>query len=157
MGKNNKIGYIVIGLLLIVAFVLSVIANNYVSDDIELTTTAVKTTKETTQAEDDTTTSQTTTVTVDINEDELVIFHNGSGSMCIEALDFFDDEGFEYTEHLTSDENFAEKLQQYKQPFDGESEGVSTSFGYYPMIFIKGRAFSGFDESTKAKIMALIQ
>jgi glutaredoxin len=75
--------------------------------------------------------------------------------MCKEAVDFFEENGIEYTEYLTSDEIFNEKLEEYKSEYGDESEGVSTSYRYYPMIFYKDKAFSGFNDSIKETILSL--
>jgi hypothetical protein len=84
--------------------------------------------------------------------DKLVIFHNGSGPMCVEAVEFFEAEGIEYTEYLTTDENFTDKLNEYRQRYEG-SRGVSSSFGYYPIIFVGDSAFSGFNDEVKKGII----
>jgi hypothetical protein len=67
--------------------------------------------------------------------------------MCLEAIDFFEENDMEYIEYLTTDEDFQDKLNLYMEEYDNQSEGISTSFGYYPMIFFKDKAFSGFNES----------
>jgi glutaredoxin len=84
---------------------------------------------------------------------ELVIFHNGTGPMCVEAIDFFQEKDIKYTEYLTTDENFDVKLSEYKSQFGGESEGVSTTFGYYPVIFINSKAYSGFNKDVEDEIL----
>jgi hypothetical protein len=86
-------------------------------------------------------------VDININTEELVIFHNGTGPMCLEALQFLDDYGIEYSEVLTTDENFSEMLDKYKQVYGNESYGVSTSYEYYPIIFYKEKAYSGFNDT----------
>jgi hypothetical protein len=80
-----------------------------------------------------------------IENSKLIIFHNGAGPMCLEALQFFEQNNIEYIEYLTTDEDFNDKLELYVEEYNNVSEGVSTSFGYYPMIFFKDRAFSGFN------------
>jgi hypothetical protein len=90
-----------------------------------------------------------------IEDNNLVIFHNNRGSMCLEALQFFEDNNIEYTQYLDTDEDFLEQLSVYKDEYGSESEGVSTSYGFYPMIFYKGRAFSGFNESVGSTILDL--
>jgi hypothetical protein len=90
-----------------------------------------------------------------VEENELVMFHNGSGSMCIDAIEFFEENDMEYIEYLTTDSNFEEKLSEYKEEYGDTSEGVSTSYGYYPMIFYKGRAFSGFNDEIGNQIKSL--
>lgn len=86
---------------------------------------------------------------------KVVMFHNGTGPMCIEALDYFDSIGQPVEEHLTTDSDFKEGLDEAKEEFE-KSEGLSDSFGYYPMIFVGGRAFSGFDEDVKAEISGVL-
>jgi hypothetical protein len=83
--------------------------------------------------------------------DGIVIFHNGVGPMCLEALEFFKENGYEYIEYKTEDEVFLEKFLEYKSGFSS-SEGVSESFGYYPIIFVKDRAFSGFNKDIGIEI-----
>ncbi|MBN1915472.1 hypothetical protein JW796_00555 [Candidatus Dojkabacteria bacterium] len=85
---------------------------------------------------------------------KLVVFHNGAGPMCLEALEFFDQNGIVYEEHLTYDEDFSEELAIYRSSTD-ISEGVSTTYGYYPYIFVGGKAFSGFNDWIGKEIMRL--
>jgi len=89
-------------------------------------------------------------------EEAVVMFHNGVGSMCLDAIDFFEENNIEYTEYLTTDSNFNTLLNEYRDTSNGVSEGVSTSFGYYPMIFIGDRAFSGFSEEIGEEILERI-
>ena len=94
-----------------------------------------------------------------INEqqtEEVVIFSNGTGSMCIEAEEYFKQKGIEYTLYLTSDPNFNTTLEEYKLKYGNSSEGVSTSFGYYPFIFVQDKAYSGFNETIGESIMELL-
>jgi len=53
---------------------------------------------------------------------------------------------------LTSDPDFSQRLAAKEEKFT-QSEGVSDSFGFYPIIFIKNRAFSGFNEQIKNEIL----
>jgi len=87
---------------------------------------------------------------------EIVIFHNGTGTMCMEALSFLRTQGYEYTEYLNTDEDFSIKINEYKADFE-KSEGVSETFSYYPIIFIKGRAFSGFNQTVQESIENLMK
>jgi hypothetical protein len=100
-------------------------------------------------------TSETESQSTDIEDDQPVMFHNGTGSMCLEAIDFFEENEIEYTEYLNSEEDFRENLNRYKEAYDDVSEGVSTEFGYYPMIFYKGRAFSGLNDDIAETILTL--
>ena len=90
-----------------------------------------------------------------IYSDELVVFHNGTGPMCLEALEFFSENDIEYIEYLTTDSNFSERLSEYRSEYGDVSEGVSTSFGYYPIIFYKDRAFSGFNDDIREVILRM--
>jgi hypothetical protein len=85
----------------------------------------------------------------------IIIFHNGVGTMCLEALDFFKENGYEYVEYKTEDEVFTEKFLEYRSNFTS-SEGVSQNFGYYPIIFVKDRAFSGFNRDIGIEIDGII-
>ena len=92
----------------------------------------------------------------EVGTKELVIFHNGTGSKCIEALAFFDSMDYEYTQYLNTDPEYSSKLREYKQGFN-VSEGESTSFGYYPIIFVEDRAFSGFSEDIEDIIKNIME
>ena len=84
---------------------------------------------------------------------EVVMFHNDTGPMCIEAKEFFEENGIQFEEHLTTDSDFSELLFEYKAKFNGQSEGESSSFGYYPMIFLENKAFSGYNDSVGEQIL----
>ncbi len=90
------------------------------------------------------------------NEEEIIVFHNGKGSMCLEALDFFEEKGYKFTEYLDTESGFREKLQSYTSDYE-KSEGVSDSFGYYPIIFVEGRAFSGFSQQIGDEIDKILE
>ena len=86
------------------------------------------------------------------NVNKIMIFHNGSGPMCLEALDFLETIDYPKEQFINTQDNFSNELSflisQFKQ-----SEGISNSFGYYPIIFINDRAFSGFNDSVKNAIL----
>lgn len=88
-----------------------------------------------------------------IDENELVIFHNGVGAMCIEALAFFQEQKITYTEYLTSDPDFTDTLKTYQQKYP-TSLGVSENYAYFPIIFYQDKAYSGFNEEIKNTILA---
>jgi len=83
---------------------------------------------------------------------KIIMFHNGKGPMCLEAVDFLDDLDYSVEQLLDNEEGFQQKLDDIKGSFS-ESEGVSTSFGYFPIIFIKDKAYSGFNDEIKNKIL----
>ena len=88
-------------------------------------------------------------------ETEVTIFHNGQGPMCLELLAFLSDNNIDYEEHLNTDIDFVSQLNAHKVT-NPTSEGVSESYGYYPIIFINGRAFSGFDESIEEELREIL-
>ncbi len=93
-------------------------------------------------------------------ENVLRIFHNGTGPMCIEALDWLVEMQAErpdlvVEQHLTTDLNSLLLLGQLKAEY-GQSQGVSTTFGYLPLIFFRGQAFSGFNDDVKQSLAGLI-
>ncbi len=85
-------------------------------------------------------------------KDKIVVFHNGKGEMCLEFLDFIETINYTIKQHLTTDSDFYPLLENYKKDFNS-SDGYSDSFGYFPIIFINNKAYSGFDESTKQLIL----
>lgn len=91
--------------------------------------------------------------TATTQESELIIFHNGKGPMCVEAIGFLEENDIKYTEYLTTDEEFQGQLSEYQEKFEGVSKGVSASFGYYPIIFINDNAYSGFNENIESQIL----
>jgi len=93
-------------------------------------------------------------------EDTLVIFHNGTGPMCLEALAWLAAEQTEHPdlvvqEYLTTNVANLAILADLKSQY-GQSQGVSTTFGYYPIIFFSGQAFSGFDDEVEQAQGAII-
>jgi hypothetical protein len=99
--------------------------------------------------------------TTDATTETLLIFHNNTGPMCMVALAWLEDAQEQYPtlvveEHLTTDADEADLLDRLADPYPA-SEGVSTSFQYLPIIFFKGRAFSGFDDEVQATLEALLQ
>jgi len=90
-----------------------------------------------------------------ITQEKVTMFHNGQGPMCLDALAFFDSLNYPIEQYLNTDSDFSAKLNQFKSGFS-KSEGLSDSFGYYPIIFVKDRAFSGFNETIKKQITELI-
>jgi hypothetical protein len=88
----------------------------------------------------------------EVTQNKIMMFHNGKGSMCLEALDFLSTIDYPVEEYLDSEAGFYDQLSELRAKFS-QSEGVSESFGYYPMIFVKNRAFSGFNEEIKSEIL----
>lgn len=84
----------------------------------------------------------------------IVIFHNGTGPMCLDLLAFLKENNIDYEEHLNTDTDFVSQLNSYKK---GNSEGVSDSYGYYPIIFIGDKAFSGFNEEIEGSIRRILE
>jgi hypothetical protein len=94
-----------------------------------------------------------------VEERTLLIFHNGSGPMCLSALDWLDGIEPQYPalvveEHLTYEAGERETLVALEQEYQ-TSQGVSTSFGYLPIMFFEGQAFSGFNDEIAADLEEL--
>ena len=70
--------------------------------------------------------------------------------MWIEAVDFLKTINYPSEQVLTTEPDFSQRLAAGKEKFT-QSEGVSGSFGFYPIIFIKNRVFSGFNEQIKSE------
>jgi len=87
-------------------------------------------------------------------ENRLVIFHNGSGTMCLDLLHFLKENNIEFEEHKTTDTDFISQLNSYKK---GKSEGVSDSYGYYPIIFIGDKAYSGFNSDIEMELWEILE
>ncbi len=87
-----------------------------------------------------------------IDQNEVVIFHNGQGEMCLEALQFLQEHQLQYSEYLTTEPHFSELLMSYQQQYP-TTEGVSTRYQYLPFIFYQGQAYSGFDETVKDALL----
>ena len=83
---------------------------------------------------------------------KIMMFHNGSGPMCLDALDFIKTINYPVEQYLDYEHGFREKLDQLEAEFKS-SEGIHPLFGYYPIIFIKDRVFSGFNETIKNEIL----
>jgi len=83
---------------------------------------------------------------------KIFMFHNGVGPMCLEALNFIKTIDYPVEQFLDSQEDFKVKLDKFKAEFSS-SEGIHPLFGYYPIIFIKDRVFSGFNETIKNEIL----
>jgi len=83
--------------------------------------------------------------------DKLVMFHNGKGPMCKDAKAFLAALDYPIEEHLNDEKNFFSLLDRYRIQFP-ESEGVSNAYEFFPIIFLKGKAYSGFDEAVRRAI-----
>lgn len=89
-------------------------------------------------------------------DNNVVVFHNGTGPMCVEMEEFFQENGIEYEEHLTTDTDFGTQLNAYKGSIS-KSEGISDSYGYYPIIFVDEKAYSGFSEEIGEEILKMLE
>ncbi|MFW6110212.1 MAG: hypothetical protein ACOC6Q_02180 [Patescibacteria group bacterium] len=101
------------------------------------------------------TTTENTATTADSKKTEkgkVYIYHNNQGSMCLQAIDFLQENNIPYQEKLSSEQDFMEELDKMKSAHNS-SEGVSENFGYYPIIFINNKAFSGFNQEIEQAIL----
>ena len=83
--------------------------------------------------------------------EKLVVFHNGRGPMCKDAEAFIAGLDYPVEEHLSDEKNFYTLPDRYRIQFP-QSEGVSGAYKFFPIIFLKDRAFSGFDETVRTAI-----
>ncbi len=88
----------------------------------------------------------------DLESLDLVMFHNGQGEMCLQALEFLQQHQIEYKEHLTTEAEFQTLLARYQQKYP-ISIGESESYQYLPIIFYKGKAYSGFNDAVAQSIL----
>lgn len=88
----------------------------------------------------------------EVSNNKIMVFHNGQGPMCLDFLEFIKTIDSPVEQHLVGDENFNEIFSENTKKFQ-QSEGVSTSFGYYPIIVINDRVFSGFNSKVKTEIL----
>lgn len=93
------------------------------------------------------------TPVTNLENSEIVMFHNGLGEMCIEAIDFFQENQISYREYLNTDPQFSALLTQYQVEYP-TSTGVSTNYQYLPIIFYEGKAYSGFNEQIAEEILS---
>lgn len=90
--------------------------------------------------------------TVDSTEDEeIVVFGDEDNELYQDLISFLKEGQYNYTTYLISDSEFLDKLDSYKRMY-GYSEGMSSNFRYYPFIFLKEKAFSGFNIIIKEEI-----
>jgi hypothetical protein len=87
---------------------------------------------------------------------KMVIFHNGSGPMCLDMMDFLETIDYPIEEHLNTESGFNELLESYKLTYK-TSTGESEEFGFYPIIFIEDKAYSGFNDDIKEEILNIVQ
>lgn len=83
---------------------------------------------------------------------KIVIFYQDKKQeMTKEALSYSNTINYPVERNVYSDPGSKDYLEGLKK-FYKESEGKSEKFGYFPIIFIKDRAFSGFDQAVENKI-----
>ncbi|MBN2015214.1 hypothetical protein JW766_00065 [Candidatus Dojkabacteria bacterium] len=156
--KNKYISITIISILMITGAGLAsyfIFSNQNKTETYTASTSTVSTTTQDNDTQNNITDSEGNDAQT-ASEQTIVMYHNGTGPMCIEALDFFEEQGIEFKEHLNTEEGFKDLLSSEKERFNGVSEGVSDSFGYYPIIIIETRAFSGFDDNVKSEILSIL-
>jgi len=87
---------------------------------------------------------------------EIIMFHNNTGPMCLEAKEFFEENNIEIKEVLNTDDDYSSSLAKYKNKFPS-SEGVSENYGYYPFIFTESNSYSGFNDEIEAMLLEEIK
>jgi len=79
---------------------------------------------------------------------EMIVFSTPSSVMHKDLISFLETSNHSYKEYLSSNESFLKELMILKKEIR-KSEGMSKDFRYYPIIFINGKAFSGFNKEIK--------
>ena len=87
---------------------------------------------------------------------KIVVFHNGKGPMCVAAKRFLDSINYPVEEHLDTAKGFLKLLESYRAKYP-YSLGLSSEYGYFPIILLQDKAYSGFDENIKATIQEAIK
>ena len=87
---------------------------------------------------------------------KILMFHNGKGPMCIEAKEFLEGIDYPLEEHLNTEKDFISLLDGYRTKYP-KSQGVSTDYEYYPIIFVYNKAYSGFNKNVKEDILKQIE
>ena len=87
------------------------------------------------------------------DEPKVIMFHNGRGPMCVKQLEFLEntDMCLKLEDHLVDTKEGRSLLQEMKKNHVS-SRGVSSSFGYLPITFVNGNAYSGFDDEVRQMI-----
>lgn len=88
--------------------------------------------------------------------DKIMMFHNGKGPMCLEAMEFIKTLDYPVEEYIEGQEAYNREFNRVREEFSS-SEGIHPLFGYYPIIFVKDRAYSGFNESVERGILNAIK
>jgi len=88
----------------------------------------------------------------DMKTADPVMFHNGQGEMCLQAIEFFKKNNIEYKEHLNTEAEFGTILSQYQAEYP-TSIGESENYRYLPIIFYEGKAYSGFNDDVAQSIL----
>lgn len=96
-----------------------------------------------------------------IEENTLLIFHNNTGPMCVEALEWLDEMAtthpdLEIVEKLVFLQADLAYLYELEDEY-GQSQGMSSSFGYLPIIFFGEHAFSGFNGNVQADLEQVLE
>ncbi len=91
-----------------------------------------------------------------VKEDQIVVFGNSRGELCLDLKSFLESQNYSFINYLTSDFEFSKKLEDYKEKY-AVSAGMSTNFRYYPIIFVRDKAFSGFNEKIKEEIKKTLE
>lgn len=94
-----------------------------------------------------------------LEEDVMHVFHNNQGPMCKDLLGWLEDfqqnnPALRVKQHLTTNQTQQQKLSNLIAEYE-QSKGASESFGYLPIIFFKGNAYSGFNEEVGMELAEL--
>ena len=83
--------------------------------------------------------------------DRIIIFHNGAGEDTKQANGFVNTLTYQVEEYVYPEGQSKGYFLGLKD-FYKESLGESDSFGYFPVIFIQDKAYSGWNDEIEAAI-----
>lgn len=88
-------------------------------------------------------------------KEEVVVFHNNTGPMCIEALNFFSENNIKIKQYINTENDYYKMLGVYQKKVP-ISQGFSNDFQYFPFIFVGDKAYSGFSQQIGDEILDLL-
>jgi len=101
-------------------------------------------------------TSDNSNTSTNSEDKDIVMFSNETGTMCVQAEEYFEEHNIDYTLYLITDEEYNTNVAEYKAKFE-TSEGISSAYGYFPLIFTPEKAYSGFNEEIGEEILSYVE
>lgn len=86
----------------------------------------------------------------------IILFQGSKGELSKDARAFIELSNYPYEIYSPKDKDFLEKLETYKKEYK-TSQGLSSNFRHYPIIFLENKAFSGFNPEIKENILKSLE